>query len=242
MAGTIFAGTTYYVAIRSATPQTFSVSDAQRMHQFSRLATIYDSKTKFQEIWLGISRRRRSLLRQYAKGQVLEVGAGTGRNIGLFPENVTSVVMCDQSPEMVAVMEANYNQLAPPVHKEIPYEFQCADAEKLPFADNQFDTVIDVFGLCSYAHPLQALTEMNRVCKPGGALLLLEHGKGNRSWLNEYLQKFAPGHALRWGCWWNREIGRLVRLSGLSADILAEQYHFGTTHVMVCSPTNKQEA
>lgn len=51
------------------------------------------------------------------------------------------------------------------------------DAEKLPFPDNYFDRVIVSFGLRNMTHKEQALSEMNRVLKPGGKLLVLEFSK-----------------------------------------------------------------
>ena len=108
-------------------------------------------------------------------------------------------------------------------------------AEHMPFADNSFDTVVDMFGICSFDDPVAALREMSRVCKPSGKILLLEHGKGSWDRLNDYLDKFAPRHAKMWGCWWNRDIRRYVRLAGLAPSTKNES-HFGTTQMLVCTP------
>ncbi|KAH9581966.1 hypothetical protein LSM04_001798 [Trypanosoma melophagium] len=108
-------------------------------------------------------------------------------------------------------------------------------AEQLPFADNSFDTVIDMFGLCSFDDPVRALREMSRVCKPSGNLLLLEHGKGRWSRMNDYLDKWAPNHARKWGCWWNRDIRRYLRLAGLRV-VKTEEKHFGTSQYIVAKP------
>ncbi len=51
------------------------------------------------------------------------------------------------------------------------------DAEKLPFPDNYFDRVSVAFGLRNMTHKDQALSEMHRVLKPGGKLLVLEFSK-----------------------------------------------------------------
>lgn len=108
-------------------------------------------------------------------------------------------------------------------------------AEQLPFADNSFDTVVDMFGLCSYDDPVRALREMSRVCKPGGKLLLVEHGRGDTPRVNNHLDKWAPRHAKNWGCWWNRDIRRVVRLSGLTVEKW-DNKHFGTSHYIVAKP------
>nr|CCC49892.1 conserved hypothetical protein [Trypanosoma vivax Y486] len=107
--------------------------------------------------------------------------------------------------------------------------------EQLPFSDNSFDVIVEMFGLCSYDDPVRALREMSRVCKPDGHLLLLEHGKGRWERINGYLDKWAPRHAKVWGCWWNRDIRRCIRLAGLTI-VKREERHFGTTQYVVARP------
>ncbi|RNF02545.1 methyltransferase [Trypanosoma rangeli] len=108
-------------------------------------------------------------------------------------------------------------------------------AEQMPFSDNSFDTVVDMFGLCSFDDPVRALREMSRVCKPSGNILLLEHGKGRWLRINDYLDKWAPRHAKNWGCWWNRDIRRYLRLAGLTV-VKVEEKHFGTSLYIVAKP------
>ncbi|RNF18809.1 methyltransferase [Trypanosoma conorhini] len=108
-------------------------------------------------------------------------------------------------------------------------------AEQMPFPDNSFDTVVDMFGLCSFDDPVRALREMSRVCKPSGNLLLLEHGKGRWARINDHLDKWAPRHAKKWGCWWNRDIRRYLRLAGLTV-VKEEEKHFGTSLYIVAKP------
>ena len=132
------------------------------------------------------------------------------------------------------------------------------------FAPASFDTVVDTFGLCSHEDPVRVLQvrrgggvesvltvallastpppphpcsaqEMARVCKPGGRILLLEHGRGTWGWVNDILERQAPEHYAKWGCWWNRDIEALVRDAGLRVES-QRRWHFGTTHVTVARP------
>lgn len=75
-----------------------------------------------------------------------------------------------------------------------------------------FDTILQNFAICSVADPHQLLANMARMVRPGsGRIYLLEHGRGRYDWINGLLDKFAPTHFDRYGCWWNRDIEEAVR-------------------------------
>jgi methyltransferase OMS1 len=57
----------------------------------------------------------------------------------------------------------------------------------------------------------QVLRQACRLLKPGGKLLLLEHGKSSWSWLNSHMDERAAGHYKQYGCWYNRDILDIVR-------------------------------
>lgn len=103
------------------------------------------------------------------------------------------------------------------------------------FSPAQFDTVIDTFGLCSHEDPKAALQQMAAVCKPGGQLILLQHGKASWGWLNHRLDDEAQAHFAKWGCWWNRDILQLVHEAGLIVESCS-RWHFGTTYVIKAKP------
>mmetsp|Transcript_33623 Transcript_33623/g.52556 ORF Transcript_33623/g.52556 Transcript_33623/m.52556 type:complete len:251 (-) Transcript_33623:81-833(-) len=239
-AGAFFVVTAYGSSFILVRKQSFLVTDTNRREAFDKICCEYDKKTDFQEFILGITYYRKRILKENCRGKVLEVGAGTGKNIGCFNQDkVSSVVFCDQSKGMVKVMERKHKEQTSGIADRrslVPHTFQVTDSENLPFDDNTFDTVIDMFGLCSYDEPIQALREMSRVCSPGGKILLLEHGRGTKEWLNNYIDKTAPSHACSWGCWWNRDIRRIIRLSGLKC-IQEKDLHFGTTMIRVCRPS-----
>lgn len=84
-------------------------------------------------------------------------------------------------------------------------------ATTLP-APRYFDTILQNFAICSVADPHKLLANMARVLRPGsGRIYLLEHGRGRYDWINGLLDKFAPSHFDRYGCWWNRDIEEAVR-------------------------------
>ena len=185
---------------------------------------------------MGINLLRRSLLYFHAAGIVLEVGAGTGRNISYYPSSsVDRVLLTDTSDQMLLRARKKLRELS----KDKP-QFACMEGNgaSLDFPDQCFDTVVDTFGLCSYNDPVAVLGEMARVCKPGGKILLLEHGR-SKSWdfLSKYLDKHAERHAKNWGCVWNRDLDSILEKSGLQLETM-HTWHFGTTYYVVCRPGN----
>ena len=120
------------------------------------LAAIYDRIMKQTEEAC-LAEWRRALLKD-VRGDVLEVGAGTGANLRHYPPSV-KLTLTEPDPHM---------------RKRLPGAV-AAGAEELPFADGSFDTVVCTLVLCSVKDPARALAEMRRVLKPGGRLLFLEH-------------------------------------------------------------------
>ncbi|KAL2144844.1 hypothetical protein VTI28DRAFT_8404 [Corynascus sepedonium] len=76
----------------------------------------------------------------------------------------------------------------------------------------KYDTIIQTFGLCSVADPATLLANMAAKVRPNtGRIILLEHGRGVYDWINRRLDKSAPKHFRKFGCWWNRDIEKIVR-------------------------------
>lgn len=76
----------------------------------------------------------------------------------------------------------------------------------------KYDTIVQTFGLCSVADPAKLLANAAHAVKPDtGRIVLLEHGRGWFEWMNRMLDRFAGKHFAKYGCWWNRDIERLVR-------------------------------
>lgn len=147
-------------------------------------------------------------------------------------EDVSTLTACDCSEEMVAVAIEKANELELSGQQVVCLAM---DAGTMQFADDTFDTVVDTFGLCSFEDPTAVLKEMQRICKPNGQILLLEHGRSHYSWLTRILDTHAEKHAKRWGCWWNRDVLKIVEDSQLSV-VDCSQFHFGTTTLIKAKP------
>ncbi|KAG0280555.1 hypothetical protein BGZ95_009678 [Linnemannia exigua] len=110
--------------------------------------------------------------------------------------------------------------------------FKTMNAAAIPYSDQTFDTVIDTFGLCSFEDPVQVLREMKRVLKPGGKLLLLEHGNSHWGFMKDMQAKKLDRHVHKYGCYWNREIGDLVQDAGLKV-VEQERSQLGTVYYII---------
>src|SRR2546429_379468 len=106
--------------------------------------------------------RRKALLRPVS-GRILEIGVGSGQNLGFYQAGA-SVVAIDADPGMMARAVPRGRAASIPVH------LVAARGEALPFRDASFDAVVVTLALCSVDSPDQALAEMRRVLEPGGKL------------------------------------------------------------------------
>jgi ubiquinone/menaquinone biosynthesis C-methylase UbiE len=113
--------------------------------------------------------RWRSILWSKAEGDViLEVGVGTGASLPYYPAG-TSITAVDFSANMLKFAR----EKAAKLHKTVALEEM--DVQSLKFSDNTFDSVVASLVFCSVPEPMQGLSEIHRVLKPGGKIVLLEH-------------------------------------------------------------------
>ena len=152
--------------------------------------------------------RRRALAR--ARGEVLEVGFGTGLNLECYPAAVRRVTGLD--PAAVLERRVRARVAATP----FPVERLTHDAaERLPFPDGHFDTVSSTWTLCSIERLGAALTEMRRVLKPAGELLFLEHGRNAGRWVARVQDAINPiQNLVACGCNVNRRIDDEIEAAG----------------------------
>jgi ubiquinone/menaquinone biosynthesis C-methylase UbiE len=147
-------------------PKTCPALSARQKRIWDKAAAGYDRQIAFFERnWFSGGRE---WLGERARGRVLEVAVGTGRNLPHYPADVT-VTGIELSPAMLAIARQRATNLGRDV------TLREADAEHLPFDDASFDTVICALALCTIPSPAAAIGEMRRVLAPGGRLLLLDH-------------------------------------------------------------------
>lgn len=161
---------------------------------------------------LGMDGQRQRLLSR-AKGDVLEVGVGTGINLKFYDTSqVHSLTALDISEKMLEQAKSKRSLLG-----GTESTFVQGSVEELPFPDDTFDTVIDTFSLCVYSDPGKAIAEMKRVVKKDGNVLLLEHVRSKVPMLGAYQDLTAESVAtLGKGCYWNQNVDAILRSNGLT--------------------------
>ena len=154
-----------------------------------------------------------------ARGAVLEVGIGSGLNLPFYTSAVTELCGIDRSRELLAM--ARESAAASP----FPVELRNLDADRLPFGDASFDTVVVTWSLCSIANAREALREMRRVLKPGGTLIFIEHGLSPDAGVRKWQNRLTPfWRRFTGGCHLNRKMDDLVREAGFTITDLRVEY------------------
>jgi phosphatidylethanolamine/phosphatidyl-N-methylethanolamine N-methyltransferase len=115
--------------------------------------------------------RRRAIARMDLRpgDHLLEVGVGTGMNIGLYPRDCW-VVGIDLSGPMLERAERRVARLGASNVRLLQM-----DAAELQFPDNSFDVVYAPYLISVVPDPVRVACEMRRVCRPGGRIVLLNH-------------------------------------------------------------------
>lgn len=187
--------------------RTTGSADVERI--YDRIAALYDLLNSPMER-LGGDRRRRRLLAR-ARGDVLEVGIGTGRNLPHYPQGV-ELTGIDLSEPMLERARERAHDLDRDVR------LMRADVERLPFEDDRFDTVTAACVFCSVADALRGLREVRRVVKPTGRVLLLEHVRPRNPVIGKLFDVLSPLTRRLMGPEINRRTEETVRAAGFEIE------------------------
>lgn len=163
--------------------------------------------------------QRRTLM-AHAHGRVLELGVGTGSNLAFYPPEVSDVVGLDPHAAVLERAEATVQRLE---RKGLPYRIRLhrADAARLPYADESFDTVVSFLTLCTIPDYHGAVREARRVLRPEGVLLVLEHVKApTGSRLERWQRRLNPVWTrAAVGCHLDRDTGEAIRDAGFAGPV-----------------------
>jgi ubiquinone/menaquinone biosynthesis C-methylase UbiE len=187
---------------------------AARVSFYGRLfAAVYDRMMAGTEE-AGLADMRREVL-SHARGEVIEIGAGTGVNLEHYGRGPARLVLTE--PEEPMARRLRRHAAASDVEAEVVQ----APAEALPFADDSFDTAVTTLALCTVGHQGRALGELRRVLRPGGRLLFIEHVRSDEPKVARWQDRLhRPWRAFGHGCNCNRDTGGAIRRAGFEIEEL----------------------
>ena len=120
------------------------------------------------------------------RGDVVEIGFGSGLNIPFYPRAVTRVSAVEPSDLAWKLASKRLE------HTTVPVERSGMDGQALPFSDNSFDAALSTWTMCTIPSVDAALGELRRVLKPGGTLHFLEHGLAPDERVRRWQHRMEP--------------------------------------------------
>jgi len=146
-----------------------------------------------------------------ARGRVVELGAGTGANLELYPDSIEELILVEPDPHMTKQLR---EKVAASGRTATILE---APAERLPLESASCDTAVVTLVLCTVPDPRAAIAEIARVLKPGGQLLFLEHVRSTDPKLARWQDRLErPWRFLADGCHCNRDTVAMISASSLA--------------------------
>jgi SAM-dependent methyltransferase len=150
-------------------------------------------------------------------GVVLELGFGSGPNLGLYPTEVTEVLAVD--PAVVGRRLAAKRQARAPGGPAVRYVG--LDGAALDLPDASVDAALSTWTLCTIPDVEAALAEVRRVLRPGGALHFVEHGLADEPKVRRRQHRFEPiQRRIAGGCHLTRDIPGLLQGAGFRIEEL----------------------
>jgi len=165
------------------------------------------------------STKVRAALIPQARGEVLEIGIGSGLNLPFYSREVKHIFGVDPSLELQKMAA---KRVAGPM--KVDFIPQSAE-EPLPLDESSIDTVVMAWTLCSIPNAAKALRQMRRVLKPEGRLIFVEHGRAPDRKVAAWQDRLTPvwKHATG-GCHLNRKVDELITGAGFQMTELTTSY------------------
>ena len=155
-----------------------------------------------------------------AKGDILEIGIGSGLNIPYYdPKKINKIIGLDPSEELNDMAKENAAK------SNINIDILIAGAEEIPLPSNSIDTVLITYSLCTIPNLADSLKEIKRVMKNDAEMIFCEHGIAPDLRIQNWQNKINPlWGKLFGGCNINRDIPKILVNSEFKIQTLEQMY------------------
>ena len=152
------------------------------------------------------------------RGQVLEIGFGSGLNVRFYPAEVTEVAAVEPADVAWRLSEPRRER------SRVPVSRVGLDGQRLAAGDASYDAVLTTFTLCTIPDASAALGEVRRVLRPGGTVHFLEHGLAPEPGIARWQRRLEPmQRRVAGGCHLTRHTPELLDEAGFELTALSEQ-------------------
>jgi SAM-dependent methyltransferase len=177
----------------------------------SRLFARYYERSMAATEEAGLEAMRSGLLAG-ARGDVVEIGAGTGLNLRHYGDDVRSLTLTEPDRSML-------RRLRPVARGATVVE---AAADRLPLDDASADVIVSTLVLCGVGDQADTLAEIRRVLRPDGQLLLIEHVRSDDADVARRQDRMDWLQRLFAGCHCNRDTGAALGAGGFDTSELRD--------------------
>jgi ubiquinone/menaquinone biosynthesis C-methylase UbiE len=156
------------------------------------------------------------------RGDVVEVGFGTGLNSAYYPREVTNLYVVEPSQVSMRIARPRVEKHA------VPLELAGLTGERLDLPSEGLDAALSTWTLCTISDVDAALNELLRVLKPGGTFHFVEHGHAPDPGVERWQERIEPfWEPIAGGCHLTRRMPELIDQAGFTIDNLDAYYFKG---------------
>jgi SAM-dependent methyltransferase len=156
------------------------------------------------------------------KGDVIEIGFGTGLNARYYPPDITTLYAVEPSRVCMHIAEPRIARTT------VPVEPAGLTGERLDLPSEHFDAALSTWTLCTIPDVTGALAEVRRVLKPGATFHFVEHGHAPDAKVARWQRRVEPfWKPVAGGCHLTRDIPQLLNEAGFELDRLDTYYFEG---------------
>jgi phosphatidylethanolamine/phosphatidyl-N-methylethanolamine N-methyltransferase len=163
---------------------------------------------------------------------LLEVGVGTGLSLPLYPRHCR-ITGIDISPKMLERASEKVTE-----HRLTNIQLEVMDAQNMSFPDNSFDCVTACYVVSAAPDPLKVVSEIRRVCKPGGRIVFINHFKSHNPILAAF-ETLVNGVCKKFGWEATLDLDALLEASNMTLLATEKVNMFDYWRAVLCINSDK---